>query len=260
MKHLQLNDELSERSSLYAAGALTEEERKEYLRHLENDGCEVCRSAVREFEAAVQTLALELPLEEPSTLVKSRLMVQAALSASGTTPQKTTGRSWLAWLVPVALAAALALVIFLNIGLRNQIQTLTARIDDLEAQSSRQRIVLAALTAPKARIVTLLGQSPNVEAQGRIFWDQAEHRWWVYVRGLPPAPAGKSYQLWFVPKSGDPISAQVFDTTSGGLADLEIPLPGNAPELKIAAVTTEPAGGKPLPSGPFVLLSKAESN
>jgi len=260
MKHLQLSDELSERSSLYAAGALSEEERKAYLRHLEEDQCDVCRDAVREFEAAVQALAIELPPEEPSPLVRSRLMAQATLMGSGVPAQKPRARlSWLQWVVPAALTAALALVIFLNAGLRNEIQSLTARIDDLEAQSNRQRIVLAALTTPKARIVSLNGLSPNTEARGRIFWDEPGRRWWFYVRGLPPAPAGKSYQLWFVPTTGNPISARVFDTSSDGIVDLEIPLPADATELKLAALTSEPAGGRPQPSGAFVLQSKAES-
>jgi hypothetical protein len=34
----------------------------------------------------------------------------------------------------------------------------------------------------------------------------------------------------------------------------EIPVPANIGELKAAAVTTEPAGGLPQPSGSFVLL------
>jgi anti-sigma-K factor RskA len=59
-----------------------------------------------------------------------------------------------------------------------------------------------------------------------------------------------------VPQQGDPVSAQVFNTNTDGSARLEIQLPAEATVLKVAAVTTEPAGGLPQPSGAFVLLQE----
>lgn len=71
---------------------------------------------------------------------------------------------------------------------------------------------------------------------------------------MPPVTADKSYQLWFVPKSGPPISASVFNTNSNGSLGIEIPVPDTVTDLKAAAVTTKPAGGLPAPSGAFALL------
>ena len=67
-----------------------------------------------------------------------------------------------------------------------------------------------------------------------------------------------SYQLWFVPKTGNPVSARVFNTQPNGTAELTIDLPGDLPDLKAAAVTTEPAGGLPQPSGDFALLGAGD--
>ena len=61
MKHPQLTDELQEQASLYAAGAMTESERREYARHLEEDDCTVCRREAREFQAATALLASRPP-------------------------------------------------------------------------------------------------------------------------------------------------------------------------------------------------------
>ena len=60
MRHEQLTDDLQEQASLFAAGAMTESERKEYARHLEEDQCAVCLSEVNELQSAVSMLAFLL--------------------------------------------------------------------------------------------------------------------------------------------------------------------------------------------------------
>jgi hypothetical protein len=101
--------------------------------------------------------------------------------------------------------------------------------------------------------VPLAGQGLNVQASARIFWDQPNKKWFLYVRNLPRVPANESYELWFLPKSGNPLRAAVFNTEGSGAAELEIDVPPGV-DLRAAAVTTEPAGGLDLPSGPFALL------
>jgi len=75
----------------------------------------------------------------------------------------------------------------------------------------------------------------------------------VYSAVLPPLAEGKTYQMWLVPKSGAPISAGVFSPAHGArqLWTAEVPL---NTEVKAFAVTIEPAGGVPQPTGPKVLL------
>src|SRR5207302_11301038 len=120
--------------------------------------------------------------------------------------------------------------------------------------NSELRSAIAMLTSPSNRVIDLAGQGTNMQASARIVVNQQEKRWVVYVRDLPPVSADKSYQLWFVPKSGNPISAKVFNTEMNGIAEIEVPVPNDLPDLKAAAVTTEPAGGLPQPSGAFALL------
>jgi len=200
MRHEQLTDDLQEQASLFAAGAMTESERKEYARHLEEDQCAVCLSEVNELQSAVSMLAFSTASRSPSPSVQQRLLEQARNVASG---KPIRSRSLLRrfWVDLIASSAAIAAM-----------------------------------------------------ARGRIFWDQSKKKWFFYVRDLPPLPADKSYQLWFVPVSGNPVSAVVFNTATDGSAEKEIDVPEAVVALKAAAVTTEPAGGLPQPSGPFALL------
>jgi len=131
---------------------------------------------------------------------------------------------------------------------------LRSRIAQLEVQLAGQQNTIAMLTSAGVRVVDLAGQGSNVQASGRIFWDQQQKRWLFSVRNLPPAPPDKSYQLWFVPKTGNPISATVFNTAADGSRLVEVPVPNEVTELKAAAVTTEPLGGLPQPTGDFALL------
>src|SRR5574341_272708 len=110
MKHLQLTDELQEKASIYAAGAMPEDERREYMRHLEEDGCTVCTGEVRELQSTASLFGFSLPLETPSETVKSRLMAQAEAAAQRPSARP---RPWVVWtriLYELAGAAAFILL------------------------------------------------------------------------------------------------------------------------------------------------------
>jgi anti-sigma-K factor RskA len=245
MKHLQLTDELLEAASMYATGAMPESERKMYVHHLETEGCELCRAEVLELQSAMHALAIDLPESTPSPAAKMRLMAQAELSASmrGIQNRAQPRRfEWLAWLISAAATAALVGVLFLNSNLRNQVNSLHTRISELGST--------------KVRIVNLSGQGVTPQAGARVFWDQVNRRWLFYVSNLQPVSKDKTYQLWFVPKNGAPVSASVFNTDADGSVTIEVSVPPGIGELKAAAVTTEPAGGLPQPSGSFVLFGE----
>jgi len=70
---------------------------------------------------------------------------------------------------------------------------------------------------------------------------------------LPPAPAGRTYQLWAIKKGQSPVSLGTFNTSGGGRAIVTLPVPtGLKPDL--SAVTEEPSGGSPQPTQqPFLV-------
>ena len=73
---------------------------------------------------------------------------------------------------------------------------------------------------------------------------------------LPPQE-GKDYQLWLI-RGGETISAGLLPVDDTGLPVLaRIPrdlLAGGAPDA--FAISVEPAGGMPQPTGPIVLVGK----
>jgi anti-sigma-K factor RskA len=237
---------------------MTDSERQEYVRHLDEDQCSVCRSEVDELQSAASLLAFTVPASTPSPSVRARLMEQAQRTTPVLVPPpRPVAFRWLQWMsagVAVASMAVAFLVIQTNSELRQTANELKSQIARLEVELAGRIKEVAVLTTPGVRVVDLAGQNANVQAGGRIFVDRQEKRWVFYVRDLPSVATDKSYQLWFVPKNGNPISASVFNTASNGSIRLEVPVPDGVPELKAAAVTIEPAGGVPQPTGEFALL------
>jgi anti-sigma-K factor RskA len=77
----------------------------------------------------------------------------------------------------------------------------------------------------------------------------------LFVHDLPSAPAGATYQAWTI-EGGVPRSAGVFDTDATGRARHRGALPSAIAEDAVIAVTLEPAGGVPQPTGPIVLARR----
>lgn len=254
MKHTRLTDDLQEQASLYAAGAMTESEREQYARHLEEDECAVCRSEVTELQSSISLLAFTLPSSGPSPSVKTRLMQQAESARPVVVPRPPAFR-WIDWITAAVAVASMAVAfvaIRANGQLRRNAAELNSRIAQLEVQVTQQRQIADVVFSPGARVVDLAGQGKNVQASGRIVWDRQRSRAIFSVANLPAPASDKSYQLWFVTKTGEKLSADIFETDNGShVAELAVP----EGMLAAAAVTTEPRGGSRQPTaGGFELL------
>jgi len=137
-----------------------------------------------------------------------------------------------------------------------RVADLSREATELRETLRRQESVFAILRDPATQIVALAGQTPSPEARARMLWHSTAGGIFV-AAGLPPAPAGKAYQLWAIAGQGAPVSAGVFSVDARGSGNLQVPpLPGVG-RVDAFAVTLEPAGGLPAPSGAMYLVGKS---
>jgi len=163
-------------------------------------------------------------------------------------------RSWAPAAWGLALAGvALTLLLGYNVRqLRRELAALEADRGRLEVLVIRQQQAIEGLRSPDVRIVSLARFPDAPAGVGRIFWYTAPNVWHFMVYHLPPAPPGKTYQLWFITRDAK-ISAGTFQTTETGEGALRITIPPEAVQVTAAAVTLEPEGGVPQPTGPIYL-------
>ncbi len=170
--------------------------------------------------------------------------------------RRSRARWRLAWVW--ALAAAALVVGYLEwtlSALDRELGQRTAEVAGLRSEVAQERDLLRLLASPETRVVAMGGVAPSPAARGRIWWHR-EAGGFFFAEGLPAVPAGKTYQLWAI-AGGAPASAGVFHVDPTGSGRLRVkPLPGRE-KVQVFAVTLEPAGGLPKPSGPMYLAGRA---
>ena len=128
-------------------------------------------------------------------------------------------------------------------------------IEVLETEVQRKNELLTILEARDVDLVMMDGMaemSPN--GYGKVVWDKQGGRALLQVAGIPTVPTDKDYQLWFI-VNGQPISAGVFavdDPQRDNFFKIE-QLQSDADEGAFA-ITMEPKGGMPQPTGDMYLL------
>ena len=94
-----------------------------------------------------------------------------------------------------------------------------------------------------------------MSAKAKLLWHPGTAQGILYVEGLPPLPLTKSYELWVFVKE-TPLPAGVFDVRLGGTAVSLSKITG-APDHPVKfAVSVEPKGGVPAPTGAIVLVGE----
>ena len=246
---------------LYALGALDADERRAVDSHVAN--CPECAAKLAEAYGRAAALAFAAPRVEPSPAVKARLMqqIRAAGATAAPAPQREPERPrglisswWAGVLVPAGIALAIATILLSheNRRLDAQLASLHAAIAQQQSQVQENRDMAQLAGATDTMVIPLLPQPGMPKGQARVVC--SSHMGMLYYDGdLEPAPANKSYQLWLIPDHGDPINAGVFNPVAGRDSTWTSKFPqGTLP--KAFAVTLEPAGGMPHPTGPKVLV------
>jgi anti-sigma-K factor RskA len=283
------HDQLAPLASAYALGALDPDERRSFESHAAE--CDICTAEVHAFSGVVAALATSVPQVAPPPELRDRVVaavreasMMPAVGSTSVTPvafgdrtsritdrksRITRDRSVLVWLPYAALLAV-------TVGLGGYSLSLRARVTDLEvrladatsrtllatrAMDDAQRVALRTqstvdvLTAPDVARIDLAGQPTAPSAQARALWSR--QRGMVFTASnLPQLPEGRVYQVWVVTADARISAGLIMPDPSGSTTAMFV-TPPDIPQPVAVAVTLEPSGGVPQPTGAFYLLGKA---
>lgn len=260
-----------------ALDALDGSERDVVLAHVR--GCDDCQRELASLQEAMHSAAEAVPARqlEPAraAAMRERLVDRARASrglrierggaptAQPVRPAARPSRS-VAQLVP--LAAAVLLAVFgasqysrsnrLSADLdaaRSNADQLRLRVSENERELAQRTAMIDALTGPGVQVMSLSASGVK-QPMARMFWDQRTNRWTMVVHNMPKPAAGRTYQVWLVTASKK-ISAGTFEPSASGDAMMQAVYALSPSELKAVAVTEEPVGGMPQPTGRMVIIS-----
>jgi hypothetical protein len=138
----------------------------------------------------------------------------------------------------------------------NRTQQELARTEQELARTRADRELLALPAAHTATLASQLGAAGKAHA--RLTFDAQTGRAMLTAADLPPVPAGKAYQLWFIAAGKPPMPGSVFRPDPRGHAEMhEIIPPEGRSAAVVFAVTLEPAGGVAAPTGEIYLKGSA---
>ena len=260
-------EEMRELAAVYALGGLDGDDQARFEALLAA-GDPDATAALREFEETLLATAVPAP-EPPPPTVKQALLdrihaeerrepVRIPLRPAEPV-RPAVRRSW--W--PVAWAAAMAAGIgaiavgfWVSSRYEYRLEALAQETRALRAELDRQQGVLALVRDPTSQVVALVGLEPAPSARARMIWSAPSGGLFV-ATGLPSPPAGKTYQLWAIAGNKPPVPAGLLEVDARGAGSLRVPpLPGVG-TVDVFAVTLEPGGGVPAPTGPMYLAGKS---
>jgi len=255
------HEELREIYELYALGVLSPEEKSEIDEHLER-GCAECGAGVRRaMEVSAMFATLTEQVNPPKRL---RKRVLASIGA-----QPATSRWTSVWAIAAAcLAIALVIVGLKTTGdldeARHQLRASNEQRDEAQrellvsrSQLSNVREALQFLNEPET-VQATFGGGKALPPRGRVFVNPSRGVLLI-ASHLPPAPAGRTYEMWVVPKKGNPLPAGLFQSDAQGNAMHLLAGPVNRAQTAAIAVSEEPESGSPAPTTkPFIVAPLAD--
>jgi hypothetical protein len=244
---------------LYPFDQLDADETTALTAHLRS-GCPTCTGELAAARTISGMTALAAAPVVPSAAVRERVL--AATRKVADVPVRRPAARWSAFAATALLAAGLTAVAIL-VPARQGIERLRAALEDAHraetASATRAASAEGALRtigSPATRVIAMAPAGPQPDAAARIFWDESDGSWHVFFTHMKASAPGRTYQLWFITPDQKKVPAGTFDVGDRGEASLAVKIPPDLGAIALAAVTEEPDGGVPQPTGAIQLVGK----
>ena len=251
-----VHDDYKEMIPMHALSALDAGDERALNEHLA--GCAECRRDMAEWEATAASLALSAKPMEPSPEVREKLLTQIRAEKSGVEQPEKSGSEKSAsnvlsfnrppralWNSLGSFGSIAAVILFAALIISVVVLWQQNRV--LQHENAFYKL----LTAPGSRIAELSGTTEASGAEAKLAYDPTG-RAVLIVNGLPRAPEGKEYQLWYI-VDNKPLPGKTFAPDNSGNGKLEDQVPEAARQSAVFAITLEPAGGVRTPTGAIYL-------
>lgn len=251
-----MTDDLHSFAAAYALGALDDMERRSFEAHLQS--CEQCRVEVDAFVSTASMLT-QGDVEPSEELRGSTLALIAQTqqidpldptadggsATSSGTPSSTKGPSgWTAQQWVLGAAAVLLVVAALAV-----VAIVTNRTSGTDTTDE----VATVLDAPDAIHIAMRTDDPARASTDLEVVHSSDHNATVVIGDhVHGTDRGQTYQLWGITPGGM-VAAGVFEPSEDGT--VEVPV-GTPEGVEGWAVTVEPVGGSPGPTGDPVFISE----
>jgi hypothetical protein len=134
-------------------------------------------------------------------------------------------------------------------GLEAELTRRDAQLGELRRIVEAQDLRLVALKTPEA--------SGAGGPTGRILWDPAQRKWYIYVFDLKPPAPGRIYELWFITPDQKKVPAGLIAVGPDGRGSAVAELPKDLGPVALAAITDEP-GLVQAPTGQIHLVGQVQ--
>lgn len=243
----------------YALGALEPDEVDIVESHLE--GCEECRAYARRAYATANQLLLYLaaPTDTPPPSLRERTLARVRAAAAdaqrlgdppnprldfqGSPPSPTTQQA------PDAAANPLARL------LRSLLGAAGGETMPTTQSGQADTLLRELLVDPDVVIWPVGGTDDASHASGRLIGSRARRRAVLLTSGLRQPGADREYQVWFL-AGGTPQPNTCFTIDRAGHSLSVVRATAPLSNFDTVAVTPEPTGGSPGPTGPIVLVGQ----
>lgn len=184
--------------------------------------------------------------EAAEAIAQATKSAQSQSSMQTSTPTQSGGFGFLPWAIAAGLAITSAALWFELDQLKKEDKALRE-----EAIALRNQDVLSQM-----KIATLSAQTDAFAKAGAVVvWDEAKQHGVVKLTNVPPAGAGKDYQLWVIdPKYPSPVNGGVVPVGADGIVKVDFKPEHPIRKVDAFAITIEKEGGAQQPAGPKVLV------